>query len=56
MKIDFPISSYMPDGINSQLALQTVGELSIKASVVSVAFMAVFLASNYFVVRHRDVK
>lgn len=56
LKISFPIGGYMPDGINSQLALDTVGALSVKAIVVSVAFMAVFLASNYFVVRSRDVK
>lgn len=56
LKINLPISSYMPDGINSQLALNTVGELSAKAVIVSVAFTAVFLASNYIVVRSRDVK
>ena len=56
LKVHFPISNYMPDGINSQLALDTAGALSVRAIVVSVAFMAVFLASNYFVVRRRDVK
>ena len=56
LKISFPISGYMPDGINGQLALDTVGELSVKAIAVSVIFIAVFLASNYLIVRRRDVK
>jgi ABC-type transport system involved in multi-copper enzyme maturation permease subunit len=56
MKINFSIGNYMPDGINSQLALNTVGELSARAVIVSVAFTVVFLASNYIVVRSRDVK
>ena len=56
LKISFPISGYMPDGINGQLALDTIGELSVKTITVSVIFIAVFLASNYFIVRHRDVK
>lgn len=56
MKINFDIINYMPDGINSQLALDTVGELSVKAIAVSIVFMAAFLTANYFVVRKRDVK
>jgi ABC-type transport system involved in multi-copper enzyme maturation permease subunit len=56
MKINFPIGSYMPDGVNSQLAMDTVGELYIKALVVSILFIAVFLATNFYVLRKRDVK
>lgn len=56
LKINFPISDYMPDGINSQLAIDTVGSLTVKAIVVSIAFIAVFLSANYFVQRKRDVR
>lgn len=56
LKINFPIGNYMPDGVNGQIAIDTVGEIYIKALGVSVAFIAVFLAANYFVVRKRDVK
>lgn len=56
MKIDFSISSYMPDGVNSQLALDRVGELAGRAIVVSIVFMALFTAANYLVLRKRDVK
>ena len=56
LKIKFPIGDYMPDGVNSQLALDSVGEIYIKAIVVSIAFMAVFTMANYFILRKRDVK
>ena len=56
MKINFPISGYMPDGINGQLALDMVGELAVKAIVVSIAFMVAFTAANYIVLQKRDVK
>ena len=56
LKIDFDIVNYMPDGINSQLSLNTVGDLSVKAITVSIAFIAVFFAANYLVMRKRDVK
>ena len=56
LKINFPISDYMPDGINSQLSIDTVGSLTVKAIVVSIGFIAVFLGANYFVQRKRDVR
>ena len=56
MKINFDIASYMPDGVNSQLTIGTVGELAVKAIAVSAFFMAAFLMANYFVVKNRDVK
>ena len=54
--INFNIASYMPDGINGQLSMDTVGELSVKAIAVSLIFMTVFLAANYVLVQKRDVK
>ena len=56
LKINFPISDYMPDGINSQLSIDAVGSLTVKAIVVSIVFIAVFLGANYFVQRKRDVR
>ena len=56
MKINFSITNYMPDGINSQLAIDTVSGLCVKAILVSIAFIAVFLAANYYVLQKRDVK
>ena len=56
MKIDFSISDYMPDGINSQLAFDTVSDLALKGVLVSVCFVAVFVALNFILIRKRDVK
>jgi hypothetical protein len=55
-KINFNVSQYMPDGINAQLSVASVGDLYIKAIVISIAFIAVFLTANYIVVSKRDVK
>ena len=55
-KINFNVAHYMPDGINSQLSVASVGDLYIKAIVVSIALIAVFLTTNYIVVSKRDVK
>jgi hypothetical protein len=56
LKIDFDIISYMPDGINGQLSLYTVGDLAQKAIVVSIAFVIAFVVANYYIVRNRDVR
>ena len=56
MRIDLDIGGLMPDGILSMLSLYTVEELCVKAIAVSVVFIAVFLATNYFVLRKRDVR
>ena len=56
LKIDLPISSYMPDGLNNQLSISTAGSLTVNAIVVSIVFIAVFLGANYFVQRKRDVR
>ena len=55
-KIKFNIAEYMPDGINAQLSMGSIGSLYIKAILVSVAFIAVFVTANYIVVSKRDVK
>ena len=56
VKINIDIINYMPDGINSQLSLYTIGELAPKAIIVSVAFIIAFVSANYYVVRNRDVR
>ena len=56
LKINFPISSYMPDGIVSQLTVDTAKDLAVNAIVVSIVFIAVFLIANFFVQRKRDVR
>ena len=56
LKINFPISSYMPDGINSQLSIDSARSLTVNAIAVSIIFVAVFLGANYFVQRRRDVR
>ena len=55
-KINFDIANFMPDGINNQLALDTVRELAAKGIVVSVLFMVAFVAANYVLIQKRDVK
>lgn len=55
-KINFNVSEYMPDGINAQLSVGSIGGLYIKAILVSIAFIAVFVTANYIVVSKRDVK
>lgn len=56
LKVNFPIGDYLPDGINNQLALGNVEELVIKAVVVSLVCMAIFVVSNYILIRKRDVR
>lgn len=55
-KINFDIGRYMPDGLNGQISIASIGTIYIKAIIVSVAFTAVFLIANYIVVSKRDVK
>lgn len=50
------LGDYMPDGINFSLSLGSVDTLYVKAIAVSVAFIVVFVAANYFVVKKRDVR
>ena len=56
LKINIPIADYMPDGIDSQLTVNSADSLAVKAIVVSLIFTVVFVAANYFVLRKRDVK
>lgn len=56
LKINIPISDLMPDGLDSQLAIGSVGELAVKAILVSIVFTAAFIAANYAILRKRDVR
>ena len=55
-KIKFEIANYMPDGINSQIAVDSIRDIYLKAILVSFAFIVVFVGANYYVVSKRDVK
>ena len=56
LQVSFPISDYMPDGINSQLSIASANDLVVKAIVVSIVFITIFVGANYFIQRKRDVK
>ena len=56
IKINFDIAKYMPDGINSQLAVDTVDTLWVKSIVIALIFTTAFLVANYLIVKKRDVK
>ena len=56
VNINFSIADYMPDGINSQLALDTIDDLAVKAIFVSIIFASIFIVANYVLMRKRDVK
>ena len=56
MKIEFVVGDYMPDGINSALSVATTGDLALKAVLVSIAFIAIFVVANYMMTRKRDVR
>lgn len=56
VKIKIDISKYMPDGINGQLSVETIQTIAGKAVVVAVVYTAVFLITNYIIVKKRDVK
>jgi hypothetical protein len=56
LKINFHIIDYMPDGIDSSLSVGSIDTMLVKAILAAVAYIVVFLAANYIVVRKRDVK
>ena len=56
IKINFPIADFMPDGVNYQISASTVGDLAVRAIIVSIVFCAAFVAANYMLMRKRDVR
>ena len=56
LKIKLNLLEYMPDGVNSMLSVNAVGDIYVKAIIVSIAFTAVFMVGNYLIVRNRDVR
>lgn len=56
IKIKINVSDYMPDGINGLINVDSVRTLAVKAVVVAVVYTAVFLITNYIIVKKRDVK
>lgn len=56
LKIDFDITSYMPDGINGALSVGDINSLYGKAICVSIVFIAVFLTGSIAIIKNRDVR
>lgn len=56
LNLNIPLSDFMPDGVDSQLSIGNVGEIAIKAIIVAVVFIAVFVSANYAILSKRDVR
>lgn len=56
LKISINITNFMPDGINGELNFGTIETLAVKAIIVSVVFIAIFLTGATLLVKKRDVK
>lgn len=56
VKIVVDIEKFMPDGINGLISVASVGDVALKAVIVSVIFIAVFLFGAVLLFKKRDVK
>lgn len=56
LKINVNISMIMPDGINGLISATSLGTIAVRAIIVSVIFIAVFLSAAVWLFRKRDVK
>ena len=56
LKIDLNVAHIMPDGINSLISVSSLGEIAVKAIVVSVVVIAGFLTGAVLLFKNRDVK
>lgn len=56
LKIKIDIATLMPDGINSILGINNITEVLLKAILVSVIFIAVFISGASFLTEKRDVR
>ena len=55
-KITLDVAQLMPDGINGLINAASVGSIAVRAVIVSVIFIAVFLTSSVLLFKYRDVK
>ena len=56
MKINIDIAHFMPDGINNLLSINSITDVLLKAILVSVIFIAVFIPGAFFITEKRDVR
>jgi hypothetical protein len=56
MKIKIDIAHFMPDGINNLLSINSITDVLLKAILVSVIFIAVFIPGAFFITEKRDVR
>lgn len=56
LKIKIDIATLMPDGINNILGINNITDVLLKAILVSVIFIAVFISGAFFLTEKRDVR
>lgn len=56
IKINIDVAQIMPDGINGLISVSNLGTIAVRAIVVSVVFIAVFLSSAILLFKKRDIK
>lgn len=56
LKIKIDIATLMPDGINNILGINNITDVLLKAILVSVIFIAVFISGAAFLTEKRDVR
>ena len=56
LKISVDLAKFMPDGINGILSVGSLGEVTVKAIIVSVIFIAGFLTAAILIFKKRDVR
>ena len=55
-KISIDLAKFMPDGINGLISVSSLGTITVRAIVVSIIFIAVFLIGAVMLFKKRDVK
>ena len=56
IKITLDVAKLMPDGINGLISVSSLGTISVRAIIVSIIFIAVFLIGAIMLFKKRDVK
>lgn len=56
IKITLDVAKFMPDGINALINVASVGDVAVRAIIVSVVFIAIFLTGAVLLFQKRDVK
>jgi hypothetical protein len=56
IKITLDVAKFMPDGINALINVASIGDVAVKAIIVSIVFIAIFLTGAVLLFQKRDVK